>query len=99
MPGCIDYVDFRTLIVEGGVFCEDGNSSFSFDIAAVHNSFGNDFVASENVVLLQKRVHERGFAVVYVRDYGDISYVISDIHILPHFKTESSIHFVKEFVN
>ena len=94
----VDNVDFRVFVNNRSVLCEDGNSSFFFDIAAVHDSFRHDFVASENVILLQKPVDEGGFAVVDVRDDRDISYVASDIHMEFSYSNSFSIYFVARFV-
>ena len=78
----VDNVDFRAVVVNCRVLCKYGNSAFSFDIVAVHNAFGNDLVGSKNTVLFKQLVYKRCFAVVYVGDDCNVSYVFS-FHIVP----------------
>ena len=85
----VDYVYLGVFVNYGGVLREDGNSSFSLYVAAVHNSFAHGLVIAEDVVLFQKPVYQSRFTVVDVRDYGNVSYVVSRIHSLRSEKIET----------
>ena len=77
MPRGVDDVYFYSVVVHGGVFCKYGYAPFPFDVVAVHNSFGNYFVGTEYTALFEQLIHKGGFAVVYVRYDGYVSYVFS----------------------
>ncbi len=47
--------------------------ALAFDVVAVHRAFGDGLVVAEGAGLLQKLVHERGLAMVDVRDDGDVA--------------------------
>ena len=74
----VDNVDFHVVISDGGVFGENGYAPFSFQIAAVHNSFFNLLILAEGAALLQKFVNKSGFAVVDVGDDCNVTQVLSD---------------------
>ncbi len=73
VSGGVDDVDVVALIFDGGVFGENGNAAFFFEVVAVHHAFVNLLVGAEGAGLAQKLVDQRGFAVVNVGDDGDIA--------------------------
>ena len=77
VAGGVDDVDFLSVVVHSGVFCKDGDSAFAFDVVAVHNAVGNNFVSAENSVLLQQLIHKRCFAVVNVGNDCNVTYIFS----------------------
>jgi hypothetical protein len=70
----IDDVDEGVAIVDGGVLGEDRDAALAFEVGIVHRPLGDPLVGPENSALMEERVHERGLAVVDVRD---------DRHIAP----------------
>ena len=80
VAGRIHNVDLHAVVADGGVFGKDGNAALTLQIVGVHNALGHRLVAAENAALAQKLVDQRGFAVVDVRDDGNISDIRSHIH-------------------
>ncbi|CDN41630.1 hypothetical protein BN871_AI_01410 [Paenibacillus sp. P22] len=80
VPGSIDDVDEVVLIVDRGVFRQNRNAALPLQIVGVHRPFMDDFVVAERSGLLQQLVDKRRFAVVDVRDNGDIANVLSCLH-------------------
>jgi hypothetical protein len=66
------------LVFEGGVFGADGDAFFLFQIHGIHEAFFRRLVlvGAEGAGLFKKTVHERGFAVVNVRDDRNVSDVL-----------------------
>ena len=81
MSGGINDVDFGIAIVYGCVFGKNGNPSFPFNIAAVHDSFLYLLIGTEDTALSEQLIHQCGFAVVNV---GNNRYVSDIFNILTH---------------
>ena len=73
MAGGIDDVDFRVVIVHGGVLGQDGNAALALQIVGVHHAVCNLLVLAENAALLEHFVYQGGLAVVNVGNNGNIS--------------------------
>lgn len=73
----VNDIDLDTVVMHGGVFGEDRYPAFAFQSVAVHNAVRHRFAGAENPVLFEQLVDESGLAVVDVRYYGDVSYVLS----------------------
>ena len=73
VSGSINYIDFNSVIMDGGVFREDGDSSFSFKVAGVHNAVFNNLIVAESSALFKHFVHKSGFAMVNVGDNCHVS--------------------------
>ncbi len=73
----VDNVDFGVLIKNGGVLGKDGDSPFPFDVIGIHDTFLHLLVGPEHAALLEQLVHQRGFAMVYVGDNGDVADILS----------------------
>ena len=78
VTGGVDNIDFYAVPVYGGVFREDRNTSFPFQIAGVHNAFAYRLIFVIRATLLQHFVNECSFAVVNVRDDGDVAQIFSN---------------------
>jgi hypothetical protein len=70
-------IDFGVVKKQGGVFGENGDSAFAFQIVGIHDPFHHRFVGPENSALPQHGIHEGGLTVVYVGDDGDVANILS----------------------
>ena len=68
VAGRIDDVDFDAVIMDGSIFREDSDAALPLERIGVHNSLFDDLVFSKCSALPEHLVHERRFAVVYVRN-------------------------------
>jgi hypothetical protein len=78
VSGRVDDVDFDTLIGDGNVFGEDGDSAFSFEIVGVEDLLTGQLGISELSALPEHTIDESGFAVIDMSDNGNVSEVISN---------------------
>ncbi len=62
---------------DGRVLGQDGDAALPFQVVRVQHALGHLLVAAKDVGLLEQAVHERCFAMVYVRDDGNIAHVCS----------------------
>jgi hypothetical protein len=69
----VDDVDVRALPGHGAVLGQDGDAALAFDVVAVHHALGDLLVLAEGAALAQQLVHQRGLAMVDVRDDGDVA--------------------------
>ena len=77
VTGGVDDVYLNTVANDRCVFRKYGDSSFSFEVAGVHNSLSYDLIFVVCVTLLEHLVNKRGFAVVNVSYNCDITKVFS----------------------
>lgn len=61
----------------GGVFGQDGDAALAFQVVGIHYAVGHLLVFAEHAALLEHFVHQRGLAVVYMGDDGDVANVVS----------------------
>ena len=73
VPGSIHNVDLIFLVVNGRIFCINGDSAFFFLIVRVHHSHFHFFVRLESTSGFKQGIHECGFSMVYVSDDGNVS--------------------------
>ncbi len=73
MSGRIHYVDLDTLVLHGGVLCQDGDAALFFEDVAVHGALGDLLPVAELEGLLEHAVHEGSLAVVDVRDDSNVT--------------------------
>ena len=71
----IDDVDFRSLIMHGGILGQNGNAALTLQIARVHHAVHHGLVLAVDAALLEHFIDQRRLAMVNVRDDGDISNV------------------------
>ena len=78
VSGRVHDVDVEIFIFERGVFGADGDALFPFQIHGIHQAFLARLVlvGAEGAGLFQETVHERGLAVVNVRDDRNVSNVL-----------------------
>ena len=69
----IHNVDFDIIIIGSGIFGEDRDSAFPFEVAGIHDSVRHHLIIAEASALLKHFVHKRRLAVVYVCDNRNIS--------------------------
>ncbi len=69
----VDDVDMGVAILDRTVLGENGDATLFFEVIAVHDPFGDLLVFTEGAGLAQKLVDEGGFAVVDVRDDGNVA--------------------------
>jgi stress response protein SCP2 len=73
----IHNVDLRVLVGDGCVLGQNGDSTLTLDRVGVHDAVDNLLVCAEHTALPQQAVDQRRFAVVNVRDDGNISHIFS----------------------
>ena len=78
VAGRVHDVDVVVVILERRVLRLDGDALFLLKVHRVHQPLlgGLVLVGAEGAGLFEEAVHERGFAVVHVRDDGDVSDVL-----------------------
>ena len=59
--------------MNAGGLGEDGDAALAFQFVGIHHAVGHLLVGAEDAALVQHGVHQRGLAVVDVRDDGDIA--------------------------
>ena len=65
-------------MIDGRLLGEDRDALLALEVARVHDPVHDGLVGAEGAGLAQHRVHERGLAVVDVRDDGDVAQVGAD---------------------
>ena len=78
MARSIEDVDFGITVHNRGVFGQNGNATFTFQIVGVHYAVFNVFVATENTALFKHCIYQSSFAVVNVSNNRDIAQIISN---------------------
>ena len=73
MAGSVDDVDLGLLVVDGGVLRQNGDAALPLDVVGVHHALRHLLVFAEHAALLEHFVHQRGLAVVNVRDNGNVA--------------------------
>ena len=77
----IDDVDFYSFVVDSSVLGQNSNSALALNVIGVHDTFLNFLVFTEYTALLQKLIHQCGFAVIDMGDNGYVAYIFAfDIH-------------------
>ena len=78
VSGSVDDIDFYAVIMYGRILCQNGDTSFSFEVTRVHNARCYLLIFSKRARLFEHTVHERSFAVVDVCDDCNVSQIVSD---------------------
>ena len=78
---CVHDVDLVVFVHYGAVLGIDGDAALSFDGVGVHHAVHYLLVISEYMRLCEQRIHQSGFARVYVRYYSDVDYLLFFCHI------------------
>ena len=72
----INDVDLGSLIFNGNVFCQNGNSALTLLIVGVQNTFLNLLIFTEGVRCLQHLINQRCLTMVNVGNDGNVSDVL-----------------------
>ena len=78
VTGSIYNIDLRPVVGDGCVFGQNRDSSFTFDIAGVHDTFRDFLILTEHAALAQQAVDKSRLAVIDVCYDRNISYIFSD---------------------
>ena len=70
-------VDLRVVEEQRGVLGKNGDAALALQIVGVHDALDEFLVGAEDSALAQHGVDQRGFAVVDVRDDGDIANIFT----------------------
>ena len=73
VAGGVDQIDLGILISNCCVFGENCNAALPFEVVRVHDSLLNHLIFTIGAALLEHLVDKGSFAVVNVRDDGNIS--------------------------
>ena len=84
----VDNIDFYAVVMRGSVLCENGDTSFSFQVTAVHYTVLYLLIFTEYAALRQHFVYKRCFAVVNVRNDRYVSQIFSDHNQAPVFSVK-----------
>jgi len=82
VAGRVHDVDLHVLVVDGRVLGHDGDALLALQVDRVHDPLGHVLVGAEDARLPQHGVHEGRFAVIDVRDDGDVADVAAFLHVL-----------------
>ena len=69
----INDIDLSIAILNGGIFCKNGDAAFFFKIVAVHNALSG--AGGDHSGLLKQAINQGCFTMVNVGNYGDVAYV------------------------
>ena len=73
MAGRIDDIDAGILPDDRRRLGENGDAALFFQVGGIHGALGDALVVADRAGLLEKRVDQRGFAMVDMRDDRDIA--------------------------
>ena len=77
VPRRIDDIDLRIVKKKRRVLGQNGDAALAFQVVRIHHALDQRFVGAENPALPQHGVDQRGFAVVHVRDDGDVANLLT----------------------
>ncbi len=79
----VDNIYLRVVEKKGRVFRENRDPALAFQVVGIHHALDEGFVGAENPALPQHGVDQGRFAVVYVRDNGDIANILAhDFYVM-----------------
>ena len=81
VPGRVHDVDAVVAPLDRGVLREDRDAALFLERVRVHHALGDGLADVERARLAQQLVHERGLAVVDVRDDRDVSQVLDHVDL------------------
>jgi hypothetical protein len=74
VPRRVDDVDLHIVIKDRRVLGQDRDATLALKFVRIHHALGHSFIGAEGAALLQHGIHQRGFAVIDMRDNRNISY-------------------------
>ncbi len=66
VPRCINDVDLGALVPYSGVFGQDGNTTLTLQVVAVHDAILHNLVIAKYLGLLEHGIHKGGLAMIDV---------------------------------
>ncbi len=82
VAGRVHDVDLHALVVDGRVLGHDGDALLPLQVDRVHDPLDHVLVGAEDPGLPEHGVDQRGLAVVDVGDDGDVSDVLTLLHVV-----------------
>ena len=73
MTGRVDDIDFHVVVPDGCVLRHDGDPTFFFQVHRIHHPFHHDLMCPEGAGLPEHGIEQGGFAVIDMRNDGNIS--------------------------
>ena len=73
MAGRVDDVDLDAVIAHAGGLGQNGDAALALQFVGIHHALDIVLVFAEDAALIQHGVHQRGLAVIDVRNDGDIA--------------------------
>ena len=73
MAGSVDNINFDAVISHAGGFRQNGDAALAFQFVGIHHALDMVLVFAEDSALIQHGVHQRGLAVIDVRNDSDIA--------------------------
>ena len=74
---CVNDIDFDTFVGQRNVLCENGNSTFFFDISRIKNAFALQLRFPKLTALTKKAIDQSRFPVIDVGNNDDVSNVFT----------------------
>ncbi len=73
VAGGVDDIDPGVVPLDAGALGKNGDAAFFFEVIRIHRALFNALVVAEGAGLAEKLVNKGGFAVIDVRDDGDVT--------------------------
>ena len=73
VAGSIDNVDAGAVPLNRRAFGQNRDAALFFEVVRIHRPLGNALIVTEGARLAEQLIDQGGFAVIDVRDYGDIA--------------------------
>ena len=73
VAGRVHDIDLRVVKKKSGIFRQNGDPALAFQVVGIHHALDDGFIRTKNPALPEHGVHQRGLAVVHVRDDGDVA--------------------------
>ena len=84
VAGRVHDVDLDVVVENGRVLGQNGDAALALQFVGVHHALDVGLVGAEGAALVQHGVHQRGLAVVHVRDDGDVAKTLAqNLTVLP----------------
>ena len=77
VAGGIDDIDLHAVIVHRRILGQNRDAAFALEVARVHDALGGRLILAVDAALTEHLVHQRGLAVVNVRDDRNVSQIFS----------------------
>src|SRR5205085_12031912 len=79
VAGSIHDVDLDAAEAHAGDLGEDGDAALALELVRVHDTLHHGLVVAKDAALFEHGVHQRGLAMIHVRDDSDIANVFVSI--------------------